>query len=442
MKLKLEELRGSADDLLGRGEALAAVRIYVALLRRVPRDYRARLSLADALARANAKEAAETVYEAAAKLCIDGGMPLVALVAIRALETLHQPPGAARPQPTARSEALMERLAVTYARDSERIGQVGARMNVLYPEGGAVDSRELRAEMTVEELVARAAEVGGDLSSVGEMPPRFPPVPVLSRLSQQRMLAVMRAMWVQRLPVGHVLMERGESGRSCYLIALGRLRVTAPDDTGNERELAQLGPGALVGEMALITGSPRLATVTVIEPTDVVQLASEALAAIGDELDQLAPALDQVAQNRYLKNMLEQNPLFRVFGPEQRQQLLRRCSAFDVPEGTQLFAQGETAKGIYLLLRGEAQVTRARGEGAPSFDQRLPAGTMVGVNATLYEQAAAATARIVSPATVLFLSSRAVHRLIEAIPEFKAQLEDVALHRDKLIHEADQAASG
>src|SRR2546428_5442414 len=57
------------------------------------------------------------------------------------------------------------------------------------------------------------------------------------------------------LPAGHVLMREGENGSQMFIIGSGEARV---EHAG--REIAVLGPGAVLGEMALGAEGPRVAT--------------------------------------------------------------------------------------------------------------------------------------------------------------------------------------
>src|ERR1700754_1383449 len=61
-----------------------------------------------------------------------------------------------------------------------------------------------------------------------------------------------------------VLFLSGDVGDGCYRIEEGLLKVSVVAPTGNERILAILGPGAMVGELSMINGAPRSASVATI----------------------------------------------------------------------------------------------------------------------------------------------------------------------------------
>lgn len=66
-------------------------------------------------------------------------------------------------------------------------------------------------------------------------------------------------------PPGQVLMQQGELAVSFLLIASGRAEVTHVDDDGHDT-VVDLGPGLIVGEIALLRDAPRTATVVATEP--------------------------------------------------------------------------------------------------------------------------------------------------------------------------------
>jgi CRP/FNR family transcriptional regulator, cyclic AMP receptor protein len=63
---------------------------------------------------------------------------------------------------------------------------------------------------------------------------------------------------------GQILFQAGDPCTGCYQMIEGLLKVTLDLASGRERILAILGPGALVGELSVIDGSPRSACVAAI----------------------------------------------------------------------------------------------------------------------------------------------------------------------------------
>ncbi len=70
-----------------------------------------------------------------------------------------------------------------------------------------------------------------------------------------------------RLAADEVLFLAGDAGNGCYRVEEGLLKVSMVSRSGAERILAFLGPGAIVGEPAIIDGRPRSATVVAVRQT-------------------------------------------------------------------------------------------------------------------------------------------------------------------------------
>jgi len=69
-----------------------------------------------------------------------------------------------------------------------------------------------------------------------------------------------------RLGADEVLFLSGDPGDGCYRVEDGLLKVTMVSRTGSERILAFLGAGAIVGELSMIDGRPRSASVVAVRP--------------------------------------------------------------------------------------------------------------------------------------------------------------------------------
>jgi small-conductance mechanosensitive channel len=94
---------------------------------------------------------------------------------------------------------------------------------------------------------------------------------------------------------GEAVIRQGESGASMFLVLLGRVEVTASEAGGPPVRLAELAAGDYFGEMSLLTGAPRVATVTALEEARLLEVGKEvfghALATRPELVDELGRAL-------------------------------------------------------------------------------------------------------------------------------------------------------
>ncbi len=72
-----------------------------------------------------------------------------------------------------------------------------------------------------------------------------------------------------------VIFKRGSPGDSFWVIQSGKVRVFRSDDQGVEITLSELGPGQSFGEVALLTGEARSASVETLEETQLLVLTKE-----------------------------------------------------------------------------------------------------------------------------------------------------------------------
>ena len=75
---------------------------------------------------------------------------------------------------------------------------------------------------------------------------------------------------VVQLAVNQMLFLAGDPGDGCYRVDEGLLKVSVVSPSGGERILAILGPGTLVGELSIIDGAPRSASVAAIRESRLV----------------------------------------------------------------------------------------------------------------------------------------------------------------------------
>ena len=99
-------------------------------------------------------------------------------------------------------------------------------------------------------------------------------------LADEELDALARKVETVSWEAGAVVFEEGDAGDACYVVHSGRVKVVRRLVDGQPITLAQLGHGALVGELALFASDRRSATLQAIEPTTAIAISREDLMAI------------------------------------------------------------------------------------------------------------------------------------------------------------------
>jgi CRP-like cAMP-binding protein len=110
--------------------------------------------------------------------------------------------------------------------------------------------------VTVEESPA-----GGDGDFLAELPPDA--AEELRRLGARR-----------RFPAGAVLFLAGDPAHEALVLLSGEVKVSVGSAEGKEIVLEVFEAGALLGELSVIDGKPRSATVTALRPVEVLAVAA------------------------------------------------------------------------------------------------------------------------------------------------------------------------
>lgn len=98
-------------------------------------------------------------------------------------------------------------------------------------------------------------------------------IPLFSCLSNDELLAAQGAFAEEEHRKGDLICRAGEEGDTFYIVLTGELEVWSSDE--EPKLLSRLGPRDFFGEMALVLGGPRVATVRVSRQTRLLSLAKE-----------------------------------------------------------------------------------------------------------------------------------------------------------------------
>ncbi len=98
-------------------------------------------------------------------------------------------------------------------------------------------------------------------------------VPIFSALSRGQLSNLAKLVNQRTFPRGTVIIREGDTDATLYIVVSGSVRVTKKrSGNAGEVNLATLTSGDFFGEMGLLDGAPRSATVAAVEPTDCLLL--------------------------------------------------------------------------------------------------------------------------------------------------------------------------
>ena len=95
---------------------------------------------------------------------------------------------------------------------------------------------------------------------------------LFARVPEPLLEQITRSLRRRRFRRNEVVFHQGDPGDSLHIIADGAVKIVLPSAEGEEAIIATLRVGDFFGELALLDGAPRSATVTALEPTETLVL--------------------------------------------------------------------------------------------------------------------------------------------------------------------------
>jgi CRP-like cAMP-binding protein len=124
---------------------------------------------------------------------------------------------------------------------------------------------------------------------------------LLRHLPPQDIEEILPCVRNRSLSAGETLFRAGDPGDALYIVAEGRVEVLEGDGAANV--LAELGPGQAFGEMALLNGGPRTATVRAPVATELLAIEKQDFDDLIASDRQLASAVEHLSHARAIRNL-------------------------------------------------------------------------------------------------------------------------------------------
>jgi small-conductance mechanosensitive channel/CRP-like cAMP-binding protein len=124
------------------------------------------------------------------------------------------------------------------------------------------------------------------------------PLPVFTPLSDEQITTLVGGAELQMFMAGEMLVRQGDRGASLFVIRSGTVRIEKIHENGQSTKMATMGAGDFFGEMSLLTGEPRTASIVAEEETEVVVVDKEAFARVLTADTGILPGLSEALEKR------------------------------------------------------------------------------------------------------------------------------------------------
>jgi len=123
-------------------------------------------------------------------------------------------------------------------------------------------------------------------------------VPIFRMLGKDSIDFIVERLKFKTYDANHTICKIGDPGDTMYIIISGSVDIIIEDKSGNEQVVASSGSGDYFGEMALLTGEPRSATVRTKEPSEMFLLVQKDFDVILEKFPSISLSMSKVVSKR------------------------------------------------------------------------------------------------------------------------------------------------
>jgi small-conductance mechanosensitive channel/CRP-like cAMP-binding protein len=140
---------------------------------------------------------------------------------------------------------------------------------------------------------------------------RLSAIEIFEPLSDEETMQLAKESARRMFAPNEIIIRAGEAGETMFIVNRGSVSIQVPDESNGAanklRILANLNEGKFFGEMALLTGEPRSATVVALEETEVFEIGHNAIENLFKDNPYLVESLSRaVAERRALLKSSEE----------------------------------------------------------------------------------------------------------------------------------------
>ncbi len=250
-------------------------------------------------------------------------------------------------------------------------------------------------------------------------------VPLLSGLTALQLREFLLDSEIHRPEEGEIVFARNDYSNSFYAIVEGGVVVETPSTDGNMLAF-QLGKGEFFGEMGLISGRRRSATIKAQKRTLLIETPRRSMLKLIASVESVRRTLDNVMMKRAIRQYL--SPTIRE---EEVDYLVGTAKIKAYNTGDTLFKEGDAADGLYLIRKGSVTVSR-KISGNEVVLSYVAAGNYVGEMALMSNAARSATIRAAVPTEAILLEAGRFIEVMASHDTVRGRIDSKLLDRMRM----------
>jgi hypothetical protein len=119
--------------------------------------------------------------------------------------------------------------------------------------------------------------------------------PLFSSFSHDELVAVIQGLRLLSFESGDIIISEGEAGDSLFVLTSGIVKAFVRNPAGKNVQVREMSEGAFFGEISILSGKPRTATITARTPCELLELDRSTL----DSISKTHPHVREVLQQFY-----------------------------------------------------------------------------------------------------------------------------------------------
>ena len=262
-------------------------------------------------------------------------------------------------------------------------------------------------------------------------------VSILEGMSPLQMREFMLDSDVRAYAKGETVFERNDPGSSLFGIAGGSVHVLV--DAADPSKVVRIEEGSIFGEVGLISGRRRGATIVAAEPAICVEISRNAALKLQSQVPSAKKAIERIGVERQLLQMFGAG-----LTSEDIAGAVETAKIQQVKAGEAIITEGEDGNDIFVIRVGSMIVEKEIG-GKPVFLSYLPAGSYVGEMALIDGGQRTATVRAAIKSEVIRIDGAAFGQVLAAKPALLERARrdmDVRRKTNALIESKKDGFSG